>query len=348
MALIGTELVEKSNELNEVRINGMTLQQLRFFSIYLAKINARDIDTRTVRFSLEDFRKIMNLGKFTNIRHFQMVTNGLLCKVINTPIKSGGYRSFQLFKECTLDKDGDGEWFIEIDAHERALPFMFDLKGRYFKYQLWNALRLNSTNQLLIYELLKQHQKAGKLEISVKSLQDRLELTEEYKERWDNFKVRVLEACRKALTEITDLTFTYERGKTGKGGKWLTIIFYIKKNDDYIDQLTLDEFIELQDESEFDESEFDESEFIEEEQVELQYDEHLRFIAEACDYEFNNIEMQMISAATVEIRDEIKRFDFLREQYYKMLRRATDKQSPLHDRFKYLMGIIKNEVEKRV
>lgn len=55
MAFNGFEIVEKSNSLNELRLNGMTLQQLRFFSIYLAKINARNIDTRKVIFKLEEF-----------------------------------------------------------------------------------------------------------------------------------------------------------------------------------------------------------------------------------------------------------------------------------------------------
>ena len=59
----GTEIVEKRNILNEVRRTSMSLQELRFFSIYLAKINARDIKTRLVRFKLSDFQKIMGFGK---------------------------------------------------------------------------------------------------------------------------------------------------------------------------------------------------------------------------------------------------------------------------------------------
>ena len=46
--------------------------------------------------------------------------------------------------------------FYEIDAHDRALPLMFDFKNKYFKYELWNALRLKSPNQVRMYEILKQ------------------------------------------------------------------------------------------------------------------------------------------------------------------------------------------------
>ena len=73
-------LIEKRNVLNEIRVNYMSLQELRFFSIYLAKINARDTATRVVRFSLSDFRRIMEFGKL-NIAQLQSTVDGLLCKV---------------------------------------------------------------------------------------------------------------------------------------------------------------------------------------------------------------------------------------------------------------------------
>lgn len=60
MAIKKSNLIEKRNILNEVRQNNMTLQEIRFFSIYLSKINARDLSTRTVTFPLQDFQKLWN------------------------------------------------------------------------------------------------------------------------------------------------------------------------------------------------------------------------------------------------------------------------------------------------
>ncbi len=84
----GTELVEKRNILNEIRKTNMTLQQLRFFSIYLSKINARDLSTRIVRFPLSDFQKIMGLGKM-NIQSFRNTVDSLLRNVIHIPTPTG-------------------------------------------------------------------------------------------------------------------------------------------------------------------------------------------------------------------------------------------------------------------
>ena len=240
--LFETAIVQKRNVLNELRANNLTLQELRFFSIYLSKINPYDKSTRTVTFKLSDFQKIMDFKRL-NIVQLKAATDSLLTKLVHIPLESGGYDSFQLFKKCRIDKNNSGEWYVSIDAHDDALPLMFDFKDRYFKYALWNALRLKSANQIRMYEILKQYETIGKREIKISDLRELLGIAPNEYPRWNNFKARVLDSCQQALKETTDICFTYERGKTGTGGKWLTIIFHISKNTDYVDQLTLFEFI---------------------------------------------------------------------------------------------------------
>ena len=211
-------IVQKQNILNEIRANNLTLQELRFFSIYLSKINSRDISTRTVKFKLTDFQKIMNF-KELKISQLRSATDSLLTKLVHLPKESGGYSTFQLFKKCDVDKDETGEWFVLIDAHDDALPLMFDFKDRYFKYELWNALRLKSANQIRMYEILKQYETIGKREIKVDDLRELLGIAPNEYPRWDRFKDRVIDSCQQALKQFTDICYTYERGKTGTGGK---------------------------------------------------------------------------------------------------------------------------------
>ena len=247
--LFNTAIVEKRNVLNELRSNNMTLQELRFFSIYLSKINPYDVSTRNVRFPIEEFQRIMGFGKL-NLGQIRASTDSLLCKIVHVPDENGrGMRAFQLFKECHIFQDEDGRWYMEIDAHDRALSLMFDFKNRYFKYELWNALRLKSPNQLRMYEILKQYEGLGKRELTITELRELLGIgVNEYSDRtgWSNFKKYVLDSCQQALKESTDICYTYERGRTGKGGKWLTIVFHIFKNEDYKDPLSLKEFIARQ------------------------------------------------------------------------------------------------------
>ena len=251
----GTELVEKSNALNAIRCNEMTLQELRFFSIYLAKINARDLSTRVVKFPLSDFQKIMDFGRL-NIKQLQEATDRLLCKVVNIPNERGGYTGFVLFNEVTIDKDENNEWYVEINAHDKALPLMFELKGKYFKYKLWNVLKLKSVSQLRMYEILKQHEREKKFEIKMLELRELLGIAPNQYQQLERFRTRVIDSCQKALAENTDICFTYERGKTGPHGKWLTIVFNICKNKNYKDPIALENFINIRhDEEEYTQSE---------------------------------------------------------------------------------------------
>lgn len=241
----GTEIVEKRNVLNEIRKNSMTLQELRFFSIYLAKINARDKKTRRVKFKLDDFKKIMGFHKI-NISQLKESTNSLLSKVVNIPNENGrGYTGFTLFKECKVYEERS-EWYIDIEASDKALPLMFDFKSHYFTYELWNALCLKSSNQIRMYEILKQYEHIGKREIEVFELRNLLGIEPKEYEQWSNFKIKVLDSCQDALAKSTDICYTYEKGKSGIGGKWLTIVFYIKKNKNYVDRLSIKDFIDLQ------------------------------------------------------------------------------------------------------
>jgi len=51
---------------------------------YLSRINPNDTSTRVVRFPINDFRAIMDLGRI-NIDHMKSTTNSLLSRVINVP-----------------------------------------------------------------------------------------------------------------------------------------------------------------------------------------------------------------------------------------------------------------------
>lgn len=222
-------VVEKSNIFVELKNVNMTLQELRFFSIYLGRINARDISTRCVRFDLSEFREIMNLGRL-NIKYLQDATNKLLCKVINISKPSGGYKGFTLFKRVVVDKDESESWYIDIDCSDDALPYFFDLSSSgYVSYRLYNVLSLKSVHQIRLYELFKKYLKIGTVEISISDLRDYLCLNKSYN-RFDRFKACIIDDSQTALLANTDICFNYECGKRGSHGKWITIIFHILKN----------------------------------------------------------------------------------------------------------------------
>lgn len=223
-------MVEKSNLLVELKGANMTLQELRFFCIYLSKINARDVSTRCVRFLLSDFQNIMGLGKL-NINYLKKVTNNLLRKIVNVPNLDGGYTGFPIFGGVKVFKDELEQWIVEIDASDYALPYLFDISsGGYVSYRLYNVLSLKSAYQIRLYELLKKYEKIGVFEVSISDLREYLSIDIDQYSRFENFKIRVLNDCKVALGDNTDISFDYECGRRGSRGKWLTIVFHIYSN----------------------------------------------------------------------------------------------------------------------
>lgn len=97
-----------------------------------------------------------------------------------------------------------------------------------------------------MYELLKRYEKLGTYEIKVSELREYLCIPANSHTRLERFKTHILDTCQKALAENTDICYTYECGKRGSHGKWLTIIFHISKNTPQNVPTHLDDFIDKQ------------------------------------------------------------------------------------------------------
>lgn len=344
----GNYIVKKRNVLNELRANNLTLQQLRFFSIYLSKINPENIESRKVKFSIMDFQTIMDMKKI-KIEYMKDVTNGLLSKIVNVPNERGGYSGFQLFKKCVVDVDENG-WFIEIDAHDDALPLMFEFKNKYFTYRLWNALQLKSSNQIRMYEILKQYEKIGYRIVSLEELRGLLGIEKNEYKVYKDFRRRVLDSCQQALEENTDIKFTYEPyGSKGPGGKVISLKFTIESNGKHKDPLLLEDFIGKYNLETIEEKSTDENDAI-------------SFLQEACcksdteESEFSRAEMEEILSALVKVpksllpenpmtdKIDIRRFDYLKEKYIRM-NRISEKEE-IKSKVSYIIAMIKKDFEK--
>ncbi|MDE7120550.1 MAG: replication initiation protein [Oscillospiraceae bacterium] len=357
----GFELVEKKNVLNQIRRNSMTLQELRLFSIYLAKINARDISTRILKFPLENFCKIMNIEiKLSQIREN---TYHLLQQIVEIPNEDGtrGFTAIQLFKECKLSQDKEtGQWFFEIVAHDKAVPYMFDFKERYFTYELWNVLRLKSANQLRMYEILKQYEYIGKRQLSLTELRELLCINPKEYSRWGDFKKRVLDACQKALVEHTDITFTYEPIRTGH--KFTAVTFFIQKNENYVDHLKLEDYINITTGEVVLESP-KRKEWIplspdadDDTANEIYGNEDLAFLASSCNYEFSPEEMRvlfdyLLAIGLVGKDNSIRRYQMLRRAYNKLNaapgipKRDSDEENVHKRRFGFIKWLFEDKYD---
>ena len=137
------------------------------------------------------------------------------------------------------------------------------------------------------------------------------------------------------MQETTDICFTYERGKTGKGGKWLSVKFNISKNSKYKDPLLLEEFIEKQ-------SFIDVESVVEEE---IDYGSELANLLGdcACNNEFSKEQVKVIQDLVIHAvtsSDHLEICNYLIHKIHKMNCYNPD------NRFDYLCSMIKNDIDK--
>jgi len=247
--LLTDNKVSKAHALNEIRNSRMTTSQARLFAIYLSKVDPRNKETREVTFRLDEYAKIMEFSK-VNTTRLKRTAEELLSITVTYWDDTGEYSSdgtqgfvmCQLFKRFKFEKNSDdGEWYVSIDCHDDTLHLIFELT-KYLSYPLWNVLPLTK-NQQRMYELLKQYEKAGERVMKVNDLREWLWIEQDEYLRWDNFKTRILDACKIALARNTDIKFLWEvTGKRGRGGKINALRFTIEKNTDYTRKYTLDDY----------------------------------------------------------------------------------------------------------
>jgi len=340
-------IITKSNALNEMRSNNMSLQELRLLSIYMSKINPKDKSTSKVRFPVADFHAIMDV-QMKNVRssYYVDIAEKLLHKIIKIPY-GGGFKAFTLFKRVIFARENEySPYYFQIEAHEDALPLLFDLRNNYFKYELWNALRLKGKNQLRMYEVLKQYEKMGYRIISVRDLKEQLGIKESEYPNFKNFKQAVLEPCREALSELTDISYTYAP-HTKNGRKIHELKFIITKNKDYKDPLALNEFIDMKkaavdieiiDYWDMDEDDVDPD-------VLSRYDARLLFFRGAVNGEFSKEQMISLCDLLSEnipsnvFLDDRRCYDYLRRKYNEV--NVKDSQGEIrYSRYGYLKSLI--------
>ncbi|MDE6425573.1 MAG: replication initiation protein [Ruminococcus sp.] len=236
------KLPEKLKALENL-LKNMTLPEKRFFTIYLAKINTNN-STGTVKFSLAEFRKIMDLKKETeDINYFRKSINNILNKTIEIPEENNYNKIVHLLCNCGIYNDHNDKLFLEITSYNNILSLLIDFSEYYFKNHIWNYFFLKSENQIRMYKLMRCYFNIGVLEIDIDELKKLLGLRPEEYRRFESFRIRVLVSCQKALAENTDICYTYKGGKSDINGQWTSIIFYIEENENFTDPLRLSEFI---------------------------------------------------------------------------------------------------------
>ena len=107
------------------------------------------------------------------------------------------------------------EGVVEAVFNEHLRPYLLELKNNFTKAQLSQVMKIKRPSSHRIYWLLREYASFGKRTVSVAELRQVLGLKDEYVDRFDHFRTRVLDPAQEELA-ATDLPFTYELLKEGR------------------------------------------------------------------------------------------------------------------------------------
>ena len=232
------KFVRKANNLVEARYK-FDIWEMRLFTKMLTLIRRDDEDFKDYKIYLRDIVLDFQLAK--NKEAYHLLREGakkLMTKTFYIPYELDGVkRQFETPVISGLDSavteggisPGSDHLYLTISFHPKMKPFLLQLKSQFTMYDVRNILQLPSTYSIRIYELLKQYEKIGWRLFTILELKSILGIEDKYK-LYGHFKNRVILKAQSDLAEFTDIQFTFEEIKKGRGVK--SIKFYIRKNKD--------------------------------------------------------------------------------------------------------------------
>lgn len=344
-----------SNILNEMFFDKLiTLQELRFFLVYVSKLNPKKPDRTEVSFTLKEYSQV--LGVELNEASMDRATDELMRRIVHVRPKvlaedvAEEIIKTQLFRRCRMTRrKSDNEWIFTFDASEDVKPHLFDLKAEYTSFEIWNIINLGNVQDARMYMLMRQYRTIGERTIDLKELKKMLNIDPAAYPEYKIFSRDVLKKCQKALKQYTDICFDFNA--VGRPAK--AVHFTIYENKDYKLPTFLEDAEELEGQQALpdvvdavdDEDAYiplPKEEYLTDPREKNYKSEHLRFLAGAVDYEYPERDIQVLMDLLLQrgLYDEHERYNYLRSKYNYMNFRATKKDIP--SRFGYLKGAVAN------
>ena len=227
-------LVEKSNILNQLKCPAMTLTELRFFCMYLSKLNAREKNKRNVEIPIAEFEKLFNV-KFNNSRFDKDIAKVMSRTVI--VVQDGHREILTLYSRFRYKLDNPT--VIEITCNDMMLPYLFELQKNYTTYMIGNIAKLNSVSKIRFYEICKQYEKIGTIQLDLYEFQSRICVNSSC---FKYFRKNTLEPAIKDINEYTDIKVSYDKILNCR--KVVALKFTITKKDVLADIIDLPELTE--------------------------------------------------------------------------------------------------------
>lgn len=210
-------IVQKVNPLFYLGRSDLSLAELKIMDMYLARINTRNPNQRTIRLTKGQLEEALGVTRINRDDLEQRLRN------LHQPIDlANGEKKrvhlIGLFEEAEAEQDEDGVWQISLTCTPAAMKYIFkaELLG-YFRYGLRSIINLSSRYSYVLFTYLERNRFRGKWDIHLDDLKYELKCDgEETYKQFKRFNDLILKKCQKEIHEKTECRFAYEPIRRGR------------------------------------------------------------------------------------------------------------------------------------
>lgn len=330
-------IVQKSMPMYGLWRSELSLADFKVLDTYLSRINSHDPEHRTVHFEKGEIERLLGVKQLKAEELKKRLAHLGTMVPVDDPTESRKFRMVSLFEEAICESDSVGIWQVSLTCTAAARKYIFNIENLgYFRYKLRTVTRLRSRYSYILFMYLEKNRHMHSCwDIDLDSLKLLLKcendaLYQEYR----YFNQRILKRCHQELTENTECQFSYEPVRTGR--RVVGIRFFLGTIAGQLEgQMSFADIAEAQKQDHG--------------KAEQYSSEKLAFLAEACNFEFSDTEMQVLFDLILDVyphdgQNGLEHFNYLRQKY-NLLQLYADKKK-IANRFNYLKTMIEKDREK--
>lgn len=206
--------VIKSNDLVQKNRYELSLQEQKIVAFICTLLKPGSIETK-YQINIREFCKLcdINYDSGKNYAEIKKTLQKLSNKSMWLEMTDGCESLCRWLSKVRVYKNSS---IAHIELDPDMIPYLFELKSNFTKYQLIQVINMKSAFSIRMYELMKCNAFKKKLDIKTEELKKKL-MVENIKSynNFKDFRKKVLEISIKEINELTDLKIFYETHKTG-------------------------------------------------------------------------------------------------------------------------------------
>lgn len=214
--------VVKNNDLIQKAKFDLTAIEQKLINYVISKIRPTDKEFQNYFIPVADFCELCGIRKDRAYTEFRTIIERLDQKSVWIENSQESYK-LRWFSEAKLIK---GKGMIKVLLHSELHDYLIGLGSNFTKYEIYNILALKSKYSIRLYEIFKSYEYQSGREFEIESLKEKL-FAVHYK-NFHIFSERVLTPAVTEINKYTDIDVSYDLYRRGRGGKVVSITFFIK------------------------------------------------------------------------------------------------------------------------